>query len=200
EGQGIPPDIIGRLFDPFFTTKGPRGTGLGLATAYGVMTRLGGDIRAENRLDRGAMFTVTFPAAPDLADAKPSAAASVNDVSVPRRILAIDDHPENIEPLKAIFETKGHRVDVAFSGADAIDRVSRGDTYDLVLCDVGMPGMNGWQVAERLRGMTPGVAIYLITGWGQEIPLDEPRRALIDGLISKPVSLERLENILSLAY
>jgi signal transduction histidine kinase len=199
EGQGIPPNVIGRLFDPFFTTKGTRGTGLGLATAYSVLSRLGGGIQAENRPSRGAVFTVTFPAAPDSREIEPRPAASANGVSAPRRILAIDDHPENIEPLKALFETKGHHVDVVFSGADAIDRVSRGDSYDLVLCDIGMPEMNGWQVAERLRGMTPGVAIYLITGWAQEIPPDEPRRALIDGLISKPVNLERLEQIIARA-
>lgn len=197
EGEGIRPEVIGRLFDPFFTTKGMRGTGLGLATAYGVMSRLGGDIRAENRPEGGAIFTVTFPAAAGAKENKPRRAATTNGASMPRRILAIDDHPENIEPLKTLFETKGHRVDVAFSGADAIERVRRGDVYDLVLCDVGMPEMNGWQVAERLRGMTPGVAIYLITGWAQEIPPDEPRRALIDGLIAKPVNLERLEKIIA---
>lgn len=197
EGQGIPPDVMGRLFDPFFTTKGLRGTGLGLAIAYGVMARLGGTIHAENRLEGGAEFTVAFPASPVAEEAEPKPVSSTNGASAPRRILAIDDHPENIEPLKALFEGRGHQVDIAFSGAAAIERVSRGGVYDLVLCDVGMPEMNGWQVAERLRIIAPGAAIYLLTGWAQEIPPDEPRRALIDGLIPKPVSIERLEEIIA---
>jgi signal transduction histidine kinase len=196
EGSGIPPDAIDRLFDPFFTTKGMHGTGLGLATAYGVMTRLGGAIRAENRPDRGAMFTATFPAAPDWHEEKPLP-IQLNNAGAPLRILAVDDHPENIEPLKNLFEIKGHRVDLAFGGADAIERFGRGDIYDVVLCDVGMPGINGWQVAERLRGIAPGTAIYLLTGWAQEIPLDEPRRVLIDGLIPKPINPDQLEQIIS---
>jgi len=196
EGSGIAPEALDRLFDPFFTTKGMQGTGLGLATAYGVMTRLGGEIRVENRPDRGAVFTATFPAAPDWQEEKPLP-IQPNNPGAPLRILAVDDHPESIEPLKNLFEIKGHRVDLAFGGADAIDRFGQGDIYDVVLCDVGMPGMNGWQVAERLRGIAPRTAIYLLTGWAQEIPLDEPRRVLIDGLIPKPVNPAQLEQIIS---
>jgi signal transduction histidine kinase/FixJ family two-component response regulator len=192
EGKGIPSEVMGRLFDPFFTTKGPHGTGLGLAVAYGVMSRLGGDIRAENRPQGGAVLILTFPIAHASEEREPRQSPSANRASAPRRILAIDDRAENIEPLKMLLEAEGHRVDLAFSGGEAVERVRRGDVYDVVLCDVGMPEMNGWQVAQRLREMTPGVAIYLLTGWAQEIAPDEPRGALIDGVIAKPVQPERL--------
>ena len=103
EGQGIPEEFMGRIFDPFFTTKGERGTGLGLSIAYGAMARLGGSITAANRAGGGAIFTLRFPIAPPTSrGAAPGLAQKVP----PRRVMVIDDDPDNLEAFSALFESK----------------------------------------------------------------------------------------------
>jgi signal transduction histidine kinase/ActR/RegA family two-component response regulator len=195
EGTGIAPEHLGRLFDPFFTTKGPLGMGLGLAIAQGVMRRLGGHIAAANRSSGGATFTLTFPVAEEEARTGEDAAPP-RQVTPGHRLLVVDDDADNLEAIRWVLQDLGQSVDVAASGDEALEFLSKGRRYDLILCDVGMPNMNGWQVAEHVRRVAPDARFLLLTGWAQEISKDDPKRKLVDGILAKPLDLPGLRRVL----
>lgn len=190
EGPGIAPAALPRLFDPFFTTKGEKGTGLGLAIARSVVLRLGGRIRAWNAEGGGAVFELELPVSPAQARPTPPPGAAH---PTPARVLVVDDDSDILEAARLVLEDLGHRVETAPSGTAALDRIAAGASYDVVICDIGMPVLDGWAVAERLRMILPDARVYLVTGWAHEIPLDEPRRRLVEGILPKPLPLDALQ-------
>src|SRR5439155_833288 len=150
-------------FEPFFSTKGEGGSGLGLAMAYSIVKRHGGEIGVERESGRGTTFTLTFPGAAQI-----SGPSGAPDRTAPRRIarvLVIDDDPQVLATLSEILRSLGHRVTAAPSGPAALAGYAR-DRFDVVLTNVGMAGMNGWEFAERLRAVDSQVALLFITGWG----------------------------------
>ncbi|HET9597718.1 MAG TPA: ATP-binding protein [Anaeromyxobacteraceae bacterium] len=199
DGVGIPPEHLGRIFDPFFTTKADSGTGLGLSIARNVMRRLGGNITAENRSgSKGAAFTLTFPIAQvATAEAPARVPSGTTPAASPRRILVVDDDADGGDALTEVLRIRGHEASSVTNGPEAIALFERGGRFDLVLCDLGMPGMNGWDVAERLRALDPSVTAYLVTGWGHEIAPDEPRRRTVAGILAKPLDLDELERAIT---
>jgi PAS domain S-box-containing protein len=195
EGQGIPPENLHRIFDPFFSTKGARGTGLGLSIAYGAMTRIGGTIYAANRPEGGAVFNLSFPLAHAMS---PRAALEGSAKVPPRRVLVTDDDLPNLQAFSDLLESKGHRVIRASSGPEALEILLNGDSQiDVVFCDLGMPLINGWQIAQRAKSLAVPPAFYLVTGWGAEIPGDDQRRRLVDAVIAKPIDPRILDNLLA---
>jgi CheY-like chemotaxis protein len=197
EGHGIPQDALARVFEPFFTTKGDRGSGLGLSIAAGVMRRLGGTISAGNGDPRGAVITLQFPLA-SAAAAEPAAPpASAEAPRRPARVLLVDDDADNLEVTRIVLEEMGHQVAAAPGGAEALARVIDGDRFDVVLCDLGMPGLTGWDVAEQLRDVVPALPIYLVTGWSEQIPAEEPRRARVSGILPKPLDVDQLAAVIA---
>lgn len=203
EGAGILPENMTRIFNPFFTTKGGRGTGLGLSMAWSVMNRLGGGITADNREGGGAVFRLHFPkvrateAAMEAVAAEPTAPSSdFADGVRARRILIVDDDVDNLDAMREVLALEGQAVEVAASGREAIDRFEAGEHYDLVLSDVGMPEVSGWEVAKTIHDLAPETQVYLITGWAREIPEDDPRRAIVTGVLSKPLELDRIRRLI----
>ena len=167
EGRGIPPDDLLRVFDPFFTTKGSRGTGLGLSIAYGVLTRIGGEISASNNPQGGATFTLSFPSRNvPYRSAAPSPGPLVSPPG--RRILVVDD-----DKRQSRGDPHGHGARRA-SGRRGPQRPrsyrasSPRAPLDLVLCDLGMPDMNGWRVAREIQTVAPGTTVYMLTGWARD--------------------------------
>jgi CheY-like chemotaxis protein len=196
EGQGIPGEDLGRVFDPFFTTKGERGTGLGLSIAYGAMVRLGGSITAGNRVAGGAVFTLRFPFAPTAAAV--GATPRLSKAIQPRCIMVIDDDVENLEALSGLFKSRGHSVKGASTGAGALKELMREDcTVEVVFCDLGMPEINGWEIARQVRSRPAPPVFYLFTGWAQEIRADDPRRRWVDAVVPKPVEPGTLDQLLA---
>jgi CheY-like chemotaxis protein len=192
-GTGIPDQHIGRIFEPFFTTKGPRGTGLGLSTASEIMARIGGNISASNRSEGGAVFTLRFALAKPRAEtpeARPALAA--NGAC---RFLLIDDNAENLDSLREILVRDGHVADATRSGEEAIEKLRSGVPYDIILCDLGMPGMNGWEVARAARQIAVGSDFYIVTGWGRGIEWQIPPSVSVSGVLSKPIDLNELRRI-----
>jgi two-component system, cell cycle sensor histidine kinase and response regulator CckA len=194
EGRGIPERSLKKVFDPFFTTKGAHGTGLGLSMAYSVMTRLGGEIRADNRRQGGAVFTLRFPVT-KVPVAKSTRKEKVSKAG--RSILLVDDSQDILVAFKELFELRGHRVDQACNGPEAIEKIKADNNYDLVLCDPGLEGINGWEVAKAVREIAPALPLYLLTGWAQEISDGDPRRELVSGVVAKPLNVARLEQLLA---
>jgi CheY-like chemotaxis protein len=198
EGTGIPADHLERIFDSFFTTKGKEGTGLGLAMARGTMARLGGTIHARNR-EHGAEFTLRFPLSLEApAPAKPAAPVATVEEPIRRdlRILLVDDDADCREVTQAVLEGEGLTVETARSGATALEMLSR-NTYDLLLCDVGMPEMSGWQVAQEARQLRPAMAIYMVTGWAGQFESADSHRDDADGILGKPLQMDELRSVIA---
>jgi CheY-like chemotaxis protein len=152
-----------RIFEPFFSTKGEAGSGLGLAMAYSIARRHGGDIRVESAPGQGARFTLSFPAmasATNEADPARTAAAGRR-----ARVLVVDDDPQVLATLAEILRSLGHSVVPVPGGAAGLAAHAPG-RFDVVLTNLGMVGMNGWEFAERLRARDPAVGLVFITGWG----------------------------------
>lgn len=192
-GVGMSEMVRRRIFDPFFTTKGTKGTGLGLSVAYGIIQRHGGEIRVESAPGRGSTFTVRL-----LAASKPLAAASAPPPEVARRarILLIDDKEEVLGTLKEILVSAGHTVSAAESGEAGIAAFRQGE-FDLVLSDLGMPGMSGWDVAREVRESKPTVPVVLVTGWDEQVDPELLRQSGVVRVVAKPVEMEGLLRIVS---
>jgi PAS domain S-box-containing protein len=166
-GTGIPPENLRRIFDPFFTTKAVgQGTGLGLSICHGIVSGLGGAVEVESTPGQGSLFRVVLPAA-DPPHAPSDTPPSEEPPAPPRRgrILVVDD-----EPLvgRAVARLLGsdHEVLTLTSPAEALDRAAAGERWDVVLCDLMMPEMDGALLARRLEEKAPDLAqrIVYMTG------------------------------------
>ena len=162
-GIGMPEPVRRRIFEPFFSTKGEDGSGLGLSMVYSIVRRHGGEIRVESEPGRGATFALTFPVATEPVGAEPEAA--LPRARRPARVLLVEDDPKVLGTLTEILKSVGHTVTAAASGAAGVAAYGPG-RFDVVLSNLGMAGMNGWELAERLRRVDSDVVILFITGWG----------------------------------
>lgn len=204
-GIGIPPDQLPRLFQMFSQIHSADdhsqgGLGIGLALVRGLVEMHGGRIEAHSEgVDQGSEFIVRLPlanAAGKPADLPPAGEAVAHHQR--SRILIADDNRDLAQTLATILQSKGHDVKVAFSGMDAL-ALSQSFLPDLVLLDIGMPEMNGYEVAHRIRQQAWGENMFLaaMTGWGQE---DDRRRSRDAGFnlhLTKPVGAEHLDQLLA---
>jgi signal transduction histidine kinase/ABC-type amino acid transport substrate-binding protein/CheY-like chemotaxis protein len=199
-GLGIRPEIIDRIFEPFFTTKEVgKGTGLGLATIWHLVTDAGGEVTVESKAGEGSKFHVTFPRwQPEPAqpggDAKPLAAP---DASAGRRILLVEDEPLVARTCVAMLKRFGHTVNHVADGADAWSHLAGGQQpYDLLLLDLNMPRMNGIDLVRRVRETRYAGRIVIMSGRVTE----EDRRALeglrVDFILGKPFTPEEFTEAL----
>jgi signal transduction histidine kinase/ActR/RegA family two-component response regulator len=183
-GIGMTEEIRAQIFDPFFTTKGPGGSGLGLSVSYGIIKRHGGDITVQTAPGTGTTFTVTLPAAAAGAAEAAEAPAAAPD---PLRVLVIDDEEPFRLSLYTALHREGHFVAVAASGEEGL-RLFGISRFDVVLTDLGMPGMGGWQVAQAVKRMRPRTPVILITGWGATLSEADRARPEVDAILGKPVT------------
>jgi CheY-like chemotaxis protein len=190
-GVGMPETVRRRIFEPFFSTKGEKGSGLGLAMAYSIVRRHGGEIRVESAPGRGTTFSLTLPETHGPADVEAPPAANGGGRSA--RVLLVDDDQEVRSALTGLLETSGHSVSAAMSGGAALELYEAG-RYDVVLTNIGMAGMNGWEFAERLRARDAAVPLLFITGWGMREEDQTRLGALrIQRCLFKPVRPEELD-------
>lgn len=201
-GPGIPDEHLPHLFDPFFTTKPVgKGTGLGLAIAYGIITGHGGRIRAENRPE-GARFIVELPIAPrDVLEttAPKSPIQSDHKQSAPPslHILVVDDELPLATTLQTILTRDGHQVTIASDGEAAINSLARQD-YDLILCDLKMPKVNGEQVYKWLQANKPHLRENIVFMTGDFLH-PAIQRALGEGnvpILHKPFRVDELRALI----
>ncbi len=162
-GIGMPEEVRRQIFDPFFTTKGEAGTGLGLSLSYSIIKNHGGEIRVESHVGRGTSFMIRLPVGQGAEPERPQPASGQPQRQ--GRILLIDNEPQVLAVLCEMLVDAGHAVTPTVGGADAVGAYAPGK-FDLVVSNIGMPGVNGWQVAERVRAIDPNVPMIFITGWG----------------------------------
>jgi PAS domain S-box-containing protein len=190
-GIGMPEGAQRRIFEPFFSTKGENGSGLGLAMVYSIVKRHGGEIEVESRPGEGAIFTLTFAGAPPAAP--PELLVESQATRPASRVLLVDDDPKVLDTLAELLIHTGHTVTPVPGGEEALGEFEPG-RFDAVVCDLGMKGMNGWELAERLRQADSRVPILFVTGWGlreDEIARTEALR--ISRCLFKPVRPDELD-------
>jgi signal transduction histidine kinase len=192
-GRGMSKDVRRRAFDPFFTTKGSRRKGLGLSLAYGVVRRHGGRIDLESTPGEGTRVKVRLPIHTPVTSvaAAPAAEPAARPArSGPLRVLLVEDDPDNREAMTSLLELSGYEVTAAETGSDGV-RAFGDAPFDLVLTDLGLPDMNGWQVAGSIKSAAPQIPVALITGWGFNLAPEEIRRRGVDLLVKKPIDPRR---------
>jgi two-component system cell cycle sensor histidine kinase/response regulator CckA len=191
-GVGMDDKTKERIFEPFFTTKEMgRGTGLGLASTYGIIKGHGGFIDVDSQPGKGATFSIYLP-------------ASAKKVSKPHRgfekiprgqetVLLVDDEDMVLEIGRALLETMGYHVVTAKDGEEAIAFYENdGPGIDLVLLDMVMPGLGGGEVYDRLKTMNPGMKCLLLSGYSIDGEASEIIQRGCDGFIQKPFKLRDL--------
>jgi PAS domain S-box-containing protein len=204
-GIGIPADAVGEMFELF--AQGPRsiarsegGLGLGLTIARTLVEMHGGTIVAESAGEgKGSQFIVRLPASdPAIGGNEPAAPAEQQPAGRrATRILVVDDHIDTAQSLARLLRARRHNVDVVHDGADALLAAEK-TAPDVVLLDLGLPGIDGYEVAERLRAKEKGTraTIIAISGYGQEEDRIRSTAAGIDHHLVKPVMFPQLEALL----
>ena len=193
-GIGMSGKCQRRIFDPFFTTKGPQSSGLGLSVSYGIVKRHGGEILIRSRLKKGSTFTVLLPSA--RGEVPQEDEVSKIKAVPPASILVVDDEEAIRANLYEILTLEGHHVALASGGEQGIEIFRNGD-FDLVLTDLGMPEVSGWQLAKTVKQINPKTPVVIVTGWGATLDLREMRESGIDFQISKPFRINQLLNLVS---
>jgi CheY-like chemotaxis protein len=198
DGEGMPAEVRARVFEPFFTTKGEGGTGLGLSQVFGIVEQHGGHVAVDSAAGRGTTVRLVFPrglpARGDRARGVPARGSGLEGAPRALRILAVDDEPTLAGLLAHMLHRDGHAVAVAHSGEAALEVLDRGP-FDLVVSDLGMGGISGWDLAEQVRARRPGLPFVLATGWGAEIDPDEARRRGVAAVLAKPYRLADLRRV-----
>ncbi|HSK63395.1 MAG TPA: PAS domain-containing protein, partial [Pyrinomonadaceae bacterium] len=193
-GMGMPDDVRQKIFEPFFSTKGAHGTGLGLSVSYSIIERHEGSISVVSQPGHGATFTIDLPAA--------AAESSAGKVSVPAsemaclRILVVDDEAPVRETLAEMLVAVNHKVELAGSGQEAVEKVRRG-SFDFVFTDLAMPEMDGWETARAIRKYCPNVRIILVTGYGPTTVPPAGEENLVDAIIGKPFDFAQVGSTLN---
>ena len=189
-GVGMSEEVREHLFDPYFTTRGPEGTGLGMSIVYGIVARHQGTIRVESRLGQGTRIFVDLPRG-EAVSPRPAAAPKARSPHKDRRLLVVEDEPGVRAVLVDILRGAGFQVEEAAGGREGVASFAR-QPADVVLTDLGMAPMNGWDVAQAVKNLDPAVAVVLVTGWGAEIELETAQRMGVDFLLQKPFDLAHL--------
>lgn len=193
-GSGIDPEHIENIFEPFYTTKTGKGTGLGLASAYGIIKSHKGYIDVKSTKNRGSTFTILLPAideSPQLADA-PSQLMPGNET-----ILLVDDEAMVLDTSEQLLSSLGYTIITATSGDEAL-KIYKDQRHaiDLVILDMVMPKMSGSKLHSRLREFNPGLKTLLASGYS----MNETAKAIMDqgcnGFIQKPFNLVQISALI----
>ncbi len=196
-GTGMDPETRERIFDPFFTTKEMgRGTGLGLASAYGIIKNHGGFINVYSEEGLGTTFNFYIPASGKdfVSDVKPFADVIMGDAT----ILLADDEAMIVDVGRLLLERLGYHVLTAASGGETLEIYRKEkDHIDLVILDMIMPGMGGGEAFDRLRKLNPGVRVILSSGYSVNGQATDILNRGGSGFIQKPFNLESLSQKVS---
>jgi signal transduction histidine kinase/PAS domain-containing protein len=192
DGIGMDEDTRSRVFDPFFTTKSVKGTGLGLSVAYGIVTRHRGEIEVNSTPGHGTEFVLRFPFG-EIERPEPDA-GGLGPVPA-LRCLCVDDEEPVLAVLADLLRAMGQEVHTALGGPAGLAALER-QRYDVVFSDLGMPDVNGWELALAVKARQPSCAVVLATGWGHQVEGGTAQAHGVDLVMPKPFSFEDVERVL----
>ena len=203
-GIGIAAEHLPRVFDMFAQAdtsleRSRDGLGIGLTLVKTLVEMHGGSVEARSAgIGRGSEFTVRLPTAAEAAEAPPAPRLAPEPTTVPRRVLIVDDSEDGAESLAMLLQLAGHETWRAHDGLEAIKAAER-VRPDVVLLDIGLPGMNGYEACRSIRKEPWGKDLVLValTGWGQEEDRLESREAGFDAHLVKPVDVDQLLEFLA---
>lgn len=203
-GIGIPRDMLARVFDMFTQVdrsieRSTGGLGIGLTLVQRLVELHGGTVEARSEgADKGSEFTVRLPAFAESSVGAATAPKSETTSAGRLRIVVVDDNVDAADTLAEMLSASGHDVSIAYDGVGALAAV---DTHrpDIVLLDIGLPRMSGYDVARRIRAgdARAGVVLVAVTGWGQEEDRRRSQEAGFDHHLVKPVDPASLARILA---
>jgi len=200
DGVGMDENTRSHCLEPFFTTKGVRGTGLGLAMVYGIAQRHRAELQVDSAIGEGTTIRIVFP---DAAGATITARREANAPVRELRLLLIDDDPMILQSLRSALEYEGHQVTCANGGQAGIDMFraayASNQPFSAVITDLGMPHVDGRQVASAIRTIEQGARIIMLTGWGQLLADGTDAPAHVDRILSKPPNMLELREALAQA-
>lgn len=182
-GAGMSDDVRTRCLEPFFSTKGDRGTGLGLSMVFGIIKRHEGDVDIESVPGKGTTLRIRLPSTNREVDS--------DTIIVPKPdrslyVLVVDDDVRSRDVLEKYLEADGHRVETAANGLEALERFGS-KAFDLLATDYAMPGLNGLQLAEKLRRNRSNLSVLLVSGFTDAGLPEGTDLDLVDAVIHKPV-------------
>lgn len=199
-GSGMDDQTLKHIFDPFFTTKGVgKGTGLGLAVVQGIVETHHGIITVESFVLKGTTFTVFLPIT-EVVNASPAPTKSVVITGNKERILVVDDEPAVLNIARRFLEILGYTVDEFADPSAALEAFTRDSaSYHLVFTDFAMPGMNGIDLAQRIRAIRADIPILLCTGFGGAVNEDAARLVGITQVVNKPYQKQAISDAIAAA-
>jgi PAS domain S-box-containing protein len=197
-GTGMDESTRRRCLEPFFTTKGESGTGLGLAVVYGTMRRHEGEIEIDSSPGHGTTVRLRFPAAAAKAATATPQRRTRSASSL--HILCVDDDTAVRNALKSLLQLAGHKVAGAESGKEALRlmnvQLKRGERFDVVITDLGMPHMDGRQLAGGIKKLDSRVPVILLSGWGLQAEPEDGSPDFVDRVLSKPPRMDELRDVI----
>lgn len=197
-GHGIPRENLQRIFEPFFTTKGVKSSGLGLASSYGIIKKHQGEIDVQSSLGKGTTFCVALP------EAAPEQEKTLHTTELTTGpeidLLVIDDELNVVKAIEMFFEDSEIRITGATSGHEGLETYRR-NQFDVVLCDLGMDEVSGWDVGRSIKEHCEAKGIskppfIAYTGWDNGIDAQQLEGHGIDRVITKPIRMENLHRII----
>ena len=198
-GTGMTEGVKKKIFDPFFTTRRPEGTGLGMSTSYGIIEEHGGKIDVESEVGKGTTFTLSIPNENGTTQRAVSSESFHEIKEKGLRILVVDDNEDMRSVLNQSLSSIGHIVKTVENGTDALELAKR-EGFDIVLCDLIMPDIYGYDVIKALNELEKSPKIGIITGWGEELNPQENEGLKVDFIVKKPFKLSYLTKQISEAF
>ncbi|MCG3141028.1 MAG: Sensor histidine kinase RcsC [Anaerolineae bacterium] len=197
QGEGMDETTRTRALEPFFTTKAVGHVGLGLATVAEIVRQLNGAMELESERGQGTTVRIALPIATG-----PATPTERQQARMARwaSILVVDDEPQIRDVAARTFHLRGFRVVAADSGADALRVFQEKGPFEVVITDLGMPGLNGFELARALKDLHPQTIVILMTGWAAEIDPVKMRESGIDRAISKPFDVDQVVQLIGEAF
>ncbi|MGR3294454.1 MAG: response regulator [Candidatus Scalindua sp.] len=195
-GKGMTEDVKKKVFDPFFTTRRPEGTGLGMSIAYSILSRHNGKIEVESKTGNGSTFTLQLPITTRVDNTIETSGTEQKSKSNGLHILVVDDEESICNILEEFLSSDGHMVRTVDNGAEAII-LAGVNSYDLVLCDMVMPDVFGYDIIKALNELERRPKIGIITGWGEKLKPIDDENFKVDFILNKPFDLSEMTRLIN---